>query len=56
MKKFKKLPVFTDEAEEATFWDEHDVTEYFDMQKAKPVRFSNLKKTTKSDLIKKMGA
>ena len=48
MNKLKTLPAFTDEAQEAAFWDEHDVTEYFDMQKAKPVRFSNLKKTTKS--------
>lgn len=48
MNKLKTLPEFKDEAQEAAFWDEHDVTEYFDMQKAKQVRFSNLKKTTKS--------
>ena len=48
MKKLKKLPAFTNESEEATFWDEHDVGEYFDMKKVKPVRFPNLKKTTKS--------
>ena len=48
MNKLKKLPEFKNESEEASFWDEHDVTEYFDMQKAKPVRFTNLKKTTKS--------
>jgi predicted DNA binding CopG/RHH family protein len=48
MKELKKLPSFKDEAQESTFWDEHDVTEYFDMSKAKPLRFSNLKKTTKS--------
>ncbi len=48
MKELKKLPKFKNESEEAAFWDEHDVTEYFDMQNAKPVRFSNLKKTTKS--------
>ncbi|NOQ30506.1 MAG: hypothetical protein GQ570_05210 [Helicobacteraceae bacterium] len=48
MKDLKQLPEFKNESEEATFWDEHDVTDYFDMQKAKPVRFSNLKKTTKS--------
>jgi len=48
MKNLKQLPKFKNEAEEAAFWNEHDVTDYFDMQKAKPVRFSNLKKTTKS--------
>ncbi|MEA2072232.1 MAG: BrnA antitoxin family protein [Campylobacterota bacterium] len=48
MKELKKLPTFKNEAEESTFWNENDVTEYFDMSKVKPVRFSNLKKTTKS--------
>ncbi len=48
MQKLKKLPIFKDEAEESAFWDENDVSDYFDMSKAKPVRFSNLKKTTKS--------
>ena len=48
MKELKKLPTFKDEAEESAFWDENDVTEYFDMSKVKPVRFTNLKKTTKS--------
>lgn len=48
MKELKKLPKFKNESEEAAFWDEHDVTEYFDMQNASQVRFSNLKKTTKS--------
>ena len=48
MQELKKLPIFKDEAEESAFWDENDVSDYFDMSKAKPVRFSNLKKTTKS--------
>jgi predicted DNA binding CopG/RHH family protein len=48
MKELKTLPKFKDEEQEAAFWDTHDITEYFDTQKAKPVRFSNLKKTTKS--------
>jgi predicted DNA binding CopG/RHH family protein len=48
MKELKKLPTFKDEAQESAFWDENDVADYFDMSKAKPVRFSNLKKTTKS--------
>ena len=48
MKELKKVPLFENEQEESKFWDENDTTEYFDMSKAKPVRFSNLKKTTKS--------
>ncbi len=48
MQKLKKLPIFKDETEESAFWDEHDVTDYFDMSKVKSARFSNLKKTTKS--------
>lgn len=48
MKKLKEIPTFKDEIEEAAFWDEHDVTEYFDMSQAKRARFANLKKTTKS--------
>ena len=48
MKKLKKIPTFKNEIEESTFWDRNDITEYFDTSKAKFVRFSNLKKTTKS--------
>jgi len=48
MKELKTIPTFKTEKEESDFWDTADVTEYFDMSKAKPMRFSNLKKTTKS--------
>ncbi|MCD4667504.1 MAG: BrnA antitoxin family protein [Sulfurimonas sp.] len=48
MKELKTIPTFKDEAEESVFWDKHDVNDYFDMSSAKKVRFSNLKKTTKS--------
>ena len=48
MKKLKKLPIFKDEQEESVFWEQNDVTEYFDMSKARVTRFPNLKKTTKS--------
>ncbi len=44
----KQLPKFQNETEEADFWDKHDVTDYFDITKAKSVKFSKLKKTTKS--------
>ena len=48
MKELKTIPTFKTEKEESDFWDTADATEYFDMSKAKPMRFSNLKKTTKS--------
>ena len=48
MNKLKTIPKFKDETEEALFWDTHDITDYFDMSQAKKVRFSNLKKSTKS--------
>ena len=48
MKKLKTIPEFKDETEEASFWETHDITDYFDMDRVKKVRFSNLKKTTKS--------
>ncbi len=48
MKKLKEIPQFQNEGEESLFWDEHDTSEYFDITKAKQVKFPNLKKTTKS--------
>ncbi|MEA3330893.1 MAG: BrnA antitoxin family protein [Campylobacterota bacterium] len=48
MKKLKEIPTFKNESEESTFWDTHDSAEYFDLDRAKKVRFTNLKKTTKS--------
>ena len=48
MKDLKKIPEFKNESEESDFWEKNDITEYFDMSKAKSVRFANLKKTTKS--------
>lgn len=47
-KKFKSIPKFKNEDEEREFWATHDVTDYFDMSKAEPVIFPNLKPTTKS--------
>ncbi len=52
MPKRKKIPAFEDEAQESAFWDTHDVTDYFDMDSAKRVRFENLKKSTKSISIR----
>lgn len=48
MSKVKKIPSFKTEEEEREFWDTHDVTDYFDMSKAKAVTFPNLKKSTKT--------
>ncbi len=48
MKKLKTLPTFKNEEQESTFWDTHDVSDYFDMSSVKVAKFTNLKKTTKS--------
>ncbi len=47
-KKRKPIPVFKSEAEERTFWDSHDSTDYVDWSEAKRVRFPNLKPSTKA--------
>ena len=47
MQELKKIPLFKNEEEESLFWDSHDITEYFDMSKAKTMRFPNLKKNNK---------
>jgi len=48
MKKLKKIPEFKSENEEFEFWATHDSTEYFDLSKAKSVRFPNLKPSSRS--------
>jgi predicted DNA binding CopG/RHH family protein len=48
MNKLKKIPEFKNEQEERVFWEENDSKEYIDWSSAKTVRFSNLKKSTKS--------
>ena len=44
----KNLPKFDNQKDEIDFWDKHDAADYFDMSKAKVVRFPNLKKSTKT--------
>lgn len=44
----KALPKFKTEAEERTFWESHDSSDYVDWTQAKPVRFPNLKPSTKT--------
>ena len=52
MKATKTIPTFKDENEERLFWESHDTTEYLDLEKARVVRFPNLKKTTRSISIR----
>lgn len=47
-KKLKQVPKFTSEAEERQFWETHDTADYFDLSKAAPVHFPNLKPSTVS--------
>ena len=42
------VPAFTSEAEERTFWESHDSTEYVDWSQAQRVMLPNLKPTTQS--------
>ncbi|WP_198304785.1 BrnA antitoxin family protein [Arcobacter vandammei] len=44
----KTLPKFKSQKEEIEFWDKNDITEFFDTENAKIVRFPNLKKSTKT--------
>ena len=45
--KKKLTPNFKNEDEEREFWATHDVTDYFDMEKAERAIFPNLKSSTK---------
>jgi len=47
-KHLKPLPNFSSEAEERTFWEEHDSTDYLDWDQAQHVVLPNLKPTTKT--------
>jgi predicted DNA binding CopG/RHH family protein len=46
MTKLKSIPAFKTEAEEKTFWETHDSTDYIAWNKAERVRFPNLKPST----------
>lgn len=48
MKKHKKIPPFSSEQEENTFWQEHDSSEYIDWSKAKRAYFPDLKPSTQT--------
>ena len=47
-KKRKPIPAFESEAEERAFWETHDSGDYVDWDQAEPVRFANLRPTSKS--------
>jgi len=51
-KELKLIPRFKNEDEERDFWDNHDLTDYFDMSKAVRVVFPNLKPSTESISIR----
>jgi len=52
MKPTKIIPIFKDENEEREFWETNNTIDYFDTSKVKKVRFTNLKKSTKSISIR----
>ena len=52
LKKLKRIPRFKNEDEEIKFWDSHDLTDYFDMDKAEEAVFPNLKPSTETISIR----
>ena len=52
MKNLKQVPKFRSEAQEREFWKTHDTADYFDLSKATPARFPNLKPSTRSITVR----
>lgn len=48
MSKANKVPEFKNEAEERSFWESHDSTEYLDWRQAESAELPNLKPSTKT--------
>jgi predicted DNA binding CopG/RHH family protein len=48
----KEIPKFENEDQERVFWANHDSTEYIQWEKAKRVKFPNLKPSTKTISIR----
>lgn len=48
----KNIPQFENEEQEAKFWAENNSTDYIDWNKAKKVKFPNLKPTLKTISIR----
>ncbi len=47
-RQLKSVPKFRSEAEERTFWETHDSSEYVDWSKAQQIALANLKPSTKT--------
>ena len=47
-KKLKTIPAFSSEAEERTFWETHDTTEYVDWSRANLAVFPDLRPSTET--------
>ena len=52
MKKLKKIPRFKSEAEERSFWEQHDSSDYVDWSQAQSSTLPNLKPSTKTISIR----
>ncbi len=52
LKKVKKIPKFRTEDSEREFWSKADTSEYFNLRKAKKVRFPKLKPSVASISIR----
>ncbi len=48
MSKVKKTPYLKTEADERSFWESHDSSDYLDWSQAQPAFFSNLKPSTQT--------
>ena len=44
----KTIPTFETEQQEREFWENNDSTEFIDKKKKKNLKFTNLKKSTKT--------
>ena len=51
----KSLPIFSSEAEERSFWESHDSSDYFDWSQAENVSMPNLRATDDKDLEEPSG-
>ena len=47
-KRLKRIPDFPDEEAEREFWASHDLADYFDVARARPVVFPELRPSTES--------
>jgi hypothetical protein len=49
-KDLQEIPQFNSEDEEAAFWLEHDMTDYYDASKWVKAEFPNLRKSSEEEL------